>query len=79
MATENDRIVDNQAGSDTNSHHTWIENIADDLKKVNTEFPLSGGETDEDLDNALSDEGEKTSFFDDLESEFPLSGGEVDR
>lgn len=77
MATEHNN--QNGANDQDPKHHTWIDNINDDLKKVNSEFPLSGGETDEDLDNALSDDGEKTSFFDDLESEFPLSGGEVDR
>ncbi len=76
MAAENDRFLQG-AGNDP-KHHSWIDDITDDLKKVNTEFPLSGGETDEDLDKALTDD-EKTSFFDDLDTEFPLSGGEIER
>ncbi len=76
MAAENDMPMQG-AGNDP-KHHSWIDGINDDLKKANTEFPLSGGETDEDLDKALSDD-EKTSFFDDLDTEFPLSGGEIER
>ncbi len=68
-------------------HHSWIENIVESIQKLDTEFPLSGGETEEDFqsvnDNETGGENEeqttKTSFFDDLETEFPLSGGEVER
>ncbi len=57
--------------------NTWFEDLG--LDKLDTDFPLSGGETEEDLEHVMDAEGEKTSFFDDLETEFPLSGGEVER
>jgi len=67
-------------------HHTLMEDIRETFEKLDTEFPLSGGETDEDLDKVThtgeNDKGKdhpKTSFFDDLDTEFPLSGGETER
>lgn len=91
MGTENENT--NNEGAENNEapkHHSWIENIVDKIQKLDTEFPLSGGETEEDFESVddkeedetgeeKADKSKKTSFFDDLDTEFPLSGGEVDR
>ena len=95
MANENDNIkpegVENN--EEPKHHHSLLENIVEKIQNLDSEFPLSGGETEEDLDrvehagkdkDGHSDENKeehhkKTSFFDDLDTEFPLSGGEVPR
>jgi hypothetical protein len=33
-------------------HHTWLQSLAEKIHNLDTEFPLSGGETDEDLERA---------------------------
>ena len=55
------------------------------LDKINTDFPLSGGETDEDLEDPVKDPSEKPEHeswiektLDDINKEFPLSGGETE-
>jgi hypothetical protein len=88
MQPEDEKLnSDENKNGEPAKHHTWIENIVENIQKLDTEFPLSGGETEEDFENADDSEegGEneeqttKTSFNDDLETEFPLSGGEVER
>jgi len=96
MANENENINPENAenNEEPKPHHTWLENIVENIQKLDTEFPLSGGETEEDFESvddseeedADDDKGAKkseehhhTSFKDDLETEFPLSGGEVER
>lgn len=68
-------------------HKSWLERA---VEQEDTDFPLSGGEEDEDLDDGTDDEDDEnaddentddettSSFRDDLETDFPLSGGEVD-
>lgn len=51
------------------THTSWIQ---DELNKVNKEFPLSGGETNEDLAQAT----EHPVSEEHIESNFPLSGGQ---
>ncbi len=89
MADENDQI--DQAATpktEDHKHHTWLETVVENIQKLDTEFPLSGGETEEDFERVGDKEDDeenkevhhpKTSFYDDLETEFPLSGGEVER
>jgi hypothetical protein len=74
-----------KAKDQDHKHHTWIESLTENIQKLDTEFPLSGGETEEDLEKVehagegKEEEHHKTSFFEDLDTEFPLSGGEVER
>ncbi len=81
METNNNRL----ANDNGKRHHTLMEELGETFSKLDTEFPLSGGETDEDLEQALEDDGkkpenhERTSFVSDLDTEFPLSGGEIER
>jgi hypothetical protein len=76
--------VGGKANDQDPKHHTWIESLTENVQKLDTEFPLSGGETEEDLEKVEhagkeKEENDKTSFFEDLDTEFPLSGGEVER
>jgi hypothetical protein len=49
MVTENEDI--NTTGNEEKpKHHTWME---DSLEKLESDFPLSGGETDDDLEHSL--------------------------
>lgn len=62
MANENDNInQENAEGTEQPKHHTWKDIINEEFQKINTEFPLSGGETDEDLAGVDdTEEGEET-------------------
>jgi len=84
MSNENDNIK--QDGSNEapkqEHHENWIERALD---KINADFPLSGGEGDEDLvlweEKDLTPEeiaARKKAKEEDLEKKFPLSGGETD-
>ena len=62
--------------------HNWVENIFDQIKrtidKIDMDFPLSGGEKEEDLMIVMKHEGGEEghyTFFKDLDTNFPLSGG----
>ena len=90
MANENDNINKDSAENHEKPkhHHTWIDSITERIQKLDTEFPLSGGETEEDFESIddtedsieeKKEDHHHTSFRDDLETEFPLSGGEVER
>ena len=87
MASENDHIKKESESAAGHKHpHNLIDDIVEGIQKLDTQFPLSGGETEEDFESATgkdeeTDEKEhtKTSFREDLDSEFPLSGGEVER
>jgi hypothetical protein len=67
----------------TEEHKSWLQKA---LEQADTDFPLSGGETDEDLDDGAEEDDaaedtkdeHKSSFLDDLDTDFPLSGGEVE-
>lgn len=51
-------------------------------QQLDTEFPLSGGETDEELDESLEALKEDIAGKDlkkHLDTDFPLSGGETDQ
>lgn len=62
--------------------NTWEEEDSEERKELrrelDTSFPLSGGETDEDLREAMGFEIRLgTDDDDDMDSTFPLSGGET--
>lgn len=96
MASENDNVKpEGTEGSSEHKHHSWLENIIDEeRKKVNTEFPLSGAETEEDFESVDNEDekapGDETpkehhswmhnivERIQKLDSEFPLSGGETE-
>jgi|GEM_PF-6103735 len=67
MANENDNIDPKEQPE---KKPTWIEEA---LENIDSDFPLSGGETDDDLEFGDDDETD-----DDLNTQFPLSGGESD-
>ena len=76
MANENV----NNPEENKEEHKSWLQKA---LEQEDTDFPLSGGEEDEDLDDGEDDEESDTedtesSFKEDLDTDFPLSGGEVD-
>ena len=82
MANENT----NNPEEHTEEHKSWLQKA---LEQADTDFPLSGGEEDEDLDDGEEEEDaaaatddtkdeHKSSFMEDLDTDFPLSGGEVD-
>ena len=56
------------------------------IQNLDTSFPLSGGENDEDLENDEDEDNDKDEnddeddeeFKENLETEFPLSGGETE-
>ena len=53
----------------------------DFMKNLDTEYPLSGGEEDEDMEtdeDMEDDEEDDEEFKESLDTEFPLSGGETD-
>jgi len=85
MANENDELKEEgqENTGEQPQHKSWIGKI---LEQIDTDFPLSGGEEEEDFENvneATGDDEEpeehkKSSFFEDLDTDFPLSGGEVD-
>jgi hypothetical protein len=39
-------------------HHTWLQSLVEKIQNLDTEFPLSGGETDEDFERATHVEQE---------------------
>ncbi len=87
MSSENGMIDSADKAGSGEKHHSWIEKIVEGIQKLHSEFPLSGGETEEDFESIDDSEAGgsapektlRTSFKDDLETEFPLSGGEVER
>ena len=54
----------------------------DFIKNLDTEYPLSGGEADDDDletdEHMEDDEEDDEEFKESLDTEFPLSGGETD-
>jgi hypothetical protein len=57
MANENDNIgAKGPEDQEAPKHHSLMENLGENIEKLNTEFPLSGGETNEDLEHVISDE-----------------------
>lgn len=77
---ENEKKLDENSGHEHKEHHL----LSDIIKNVDTHFPLSGGETDEDLDEAIestTDEDNENADSPDvterehLDTNFPLSGG----
>ncbi len=56
-------------------HQTWLERA---LERLNTEFPLSGAETEEDFSIGDDESSEDTTEREHLNSNFPLSGGTAD-
>ena len=65
MANENENI---DPKDQPEKKPTWIEEA---LENIDSDFPLSGGETDDDLE--FGDEEDE-----ELDTQFPLSGGEID-
>src|SRR4051812_49292169 len=39
-------------------HHTWLQSLMEKVHNLDTEFPLSGGETNEDLDRVTHAHGD---------------------
>jgi hypothetical protein len=85
MKTENEEKrefdQDNEGAGHSETRHTsWLEN---GLGRINTEFPLSGGETEEDFDDEYGkdrdedDEDDNITQREHLNSNFPLSGGDL--
>ena len=62
----------NKEHTTNNDLVSWIQ---DSLKGLNTEFPLSGGEQEEDLTAPEETATEHKGFLDNLDTNFPLSGG----
>jgi hypothetical protein len=62
MANENENTIpEGTEGTDQPKHHTWKDIISEEFQKINTEFPLSGGETEGDLEGVDDkEEGEET-------------------
>jgi hypothetical protein len=68
-------------------HSNWMDKVVSSIQQLDADFPLSGGESEEDFAKADDNERDgdspeltqKTSFEDDLETDFPLSGGEVEK
>ncbi|GAA4467041.1 hypothetical protein GCM10023093_22150 [Nemorincola caseinilytica] len=65
----------NRTETENNDLSSWVKGA---LKQVNNDFPLSGGETDDDLTAPEEAEEEHKSFLDGLNTHFPLSGGETE-
>lgn len=61
--------------TDQNDLAGWIQGA---VNQSETEYPLSGGETEGDFSAPLQDEEERKNFLDELDTQFPLSGGETD-
>ena len=90
MANENIQQEGQENPEEPKHHSSWIKDM---LAKIDTDFPLSGNEQEEDFEDDNDDQDEdieditetkekphkKTTFFEDLDTEFPLSGGEVER
>ncbi len=87
MANENPKDPNS---NENQGHESWLDKALD---KINTDFPLSGGETDEDLESEedtedVADSGEEKAepkheswlghILDNVDTDFPLSGGEQD-
>ncbi len=84
MANENEEITSNDPEkSNTGSahkHHSWLEEA---IGKIDADFPLSGGETDAELESSVEAEEHVISNLVEntlgkIDTEFPLSGGETD-
>jgi hypothetical protein len=75
----NESSADNSAENKNHSephHHGILEIIDEAISQLNTDFPLSGAETEEDL-SINSDLDEKIVSKEHLNDNFPLSGGPV--
>ncbi|MCF8451277.1 MAG: hypothetical protein K9G49_15490 [Taibaiella sp.] len=75
----NDPAADNSAEKDNQSehqHHGILEIIDEAISQLNTDFPLSGAETEDDF-STDGDLGEKIVSKEHLADNFPLSGGAV--
>jgi hypothetical protein len=92
MSTENATPASgNEEQPAHKEHHSWL---SETLGKINTEFPLSGGETNEDLEKVIEPESHPDHpdheswlkrtlhkiehTLDNINTDFPLSGGETD-
>ena len=84
MTNENDPIdqEENKDAAKPENQENWIERALDN---INGEFPLSGGEQNDDLvfweEKDLTPEeiaAKKKTLEEDLEKKFPLSGGETE-
>ncbi len=79
MSTENNT---ENSGTPEKPHKSWlgeiIEKIEHKIEGIDTDFPLSGAETDEDLDESIeSIEDDINEEVDKIkDTDFPLSGGE---
>ena len=81
MANENDNINNDGANKDAehheeHKHHSWLEkieeNIEEHMDRINTEFPLSGGETEEDFQSVDdSEEGDKIEASEETSTKAP--------
>ncbi len=61
MANENDNInPESIQHPDHPEHHTWLQSLAEKIHNLDTEFPLSGGETEEDFARVDAHEEEET-------------------
>lgn len=71
----NEKNVNENSASQQQEHNL----LSDFLKNIDTNFPLSGGETDEDLDESIEsvsdDDDTDISEREHLDTNFPLSGG----
>lgn len=74
----NEKKLNESSGNDEQEHSI----LSDALKHINTNFPLSGGESEEDFEEAVdsldSDEDDNDSDITErehLDTNFPLSGG----
>ena len=67
MANENENISNDPQSENPEEKQTWLEEA---LGKIDTDFPLSGGETDEDLEpeeDADDDEFDEEENDDDID------------
>jgi hypothetical protein len=80
METQNkDGIANEQKQTDLSDPATWVDNAL-----RNTNFPLSGGDTDgkflsaNDEQTPEEEKREHKHFLDEIDTDFPLSGGAHD-
>ena len=82
MAADNDNRKNTGTDDASNENpESWIEKSLD---KINTDFPLSGGETEDDLEK-VKDPAEKPEHaswvekaIEEINKDFPLSGAETE-
>lgn len=64
-----------QNRKDQAEHNDLVSWIKGTLEHLNTDFPLSGGEQEEDLTGPGENKEQHSGFLEHLNTNFPLSGG----